>query len=1421
MFATVRLCSLSFFAIFLLDLHRCELISFNPEYRYKYKYSVTQSSNEPHTNELILYSTFEILPKSKSEYDLQITEASVLGSDKQLKLFEELKKRITVVRNSSGSGLETQITFHDRSESIPSRNIKRGIVNLLDVEYRKDENFYTANQHGINGYCNNGYVLDRKRIPDEESTAYLIRSQLPGSCASKNQFYDLYTGIKLRCWQKFDVKSSQEYFYSLNENENDVTIVRADSKQIISLAYFVYKNLTKPLISVQKLQFVEKAPKQASSRFIRSLGLPSLPNVRIPPINIDNVVDNAKETADKARETLETVIGKSSELVTDLEAERMPFHFAQRGNQVAVRQFNHLLQILDTNVKSEDIEKLHIISEYGELISEFRSKNSESLIEIYNSPEIKANLARKTKLFFQILSAVPTYDAFEAMAKITKSHSGTSEYSSTLEQAALYFTSRTTNYVYLTRKMAEEHLKFCDSSDMKLFRKACFLYVSRMFHDLHAYDITQTDVEQLFEHIKQWFPPVEQVEKVPREDVLLAIKVAKNFGLLSGYNYIRSILLKKDLNALVRIEAAWALIRFGSNFPEHNSTIFSVLYDKDEDHEIRYAAFVAGLYYYKRDMLPIVLKLRNNFLKDTFEDDKQFVLQAISALKAFSKLKENECQKDFIRDVKYLLDHVRSDFRKYLGSGSMLNSRYEIKESHDGCKRTTFGVLNSETSIFPRTISFEFGDIFSFSGYYLRSFHDNFLTDFIPSKLSTEPDHKIQDTMLRIIEQLHLKRKQPVESSFIISHVLNFDEIYFIYGDEETHFNAQELIEFTGNGLESSGFIYLKSVTSAGLPFVFLSNQLTLTDYTFHDSGINALTATTGISSISAFVDEVSNLKIHFGKLSEKIMRLNTKIQLENNAKSFGNFSLKGSVSLLGENGRSKTVFYESQKIFNYLISEQSNFLPLNRLANLSSDEYEETVYDYCKSLVVNSKQPYGKRDQNKLSLKRMFKGWGASDVLISTRPYNYEIKLSIEPDAVNRPFTFEIDGRGNQQAYRLDLAVAFDQNPLHRIIIERSVSEADREIEYAIKSKHYEAKVNSLFTAKIEYPKETSGELKFAVLIRNTANATLTGKFFKSNDMNKDILGSDEEDLKLAFQGSYSKRVGQKELVDVINRARVCSNRRDINCLSELYSDAYKYNSLMLNVKFKEQTSGESEPTIIDKLEEKMLSKFGSYAEYSLEPKTKKGEALIRIDLHDELKKQNLVDMSISDHSGETKFSNMPARFAPYLFGYSYFDLNLELKEKFPILKAPKCYVHGDEFITFDGYRRINSTSGACRRSFVVAADCKHFKFFVVKNENSVNVYYGHKYNVTFTNEDVFINGHVLSAKSGVYQNYENMRISLIVSYYNGRIYVEADHYYKGNLCGVCGNYDDDWSNDIVSPQRERIKVNEFHEAWSYGEAK
>ncbi|XP_071941871.1 BMP-binding endothelial regulator protein-like [Antedon mediterranea] len=170
-------------------------------------------------------------------------------------------------------------------------------------------------------------------------------------------------------------------------------------------------------------------------------------------------------------------------------------------------------------------------------------------------------------------------------------------------------------------------------------------------------------------------------------------------------------------------------------------------------------------------------------------------------------------------------------------------------------------------------------------------------------------------------------------------------------------------------------------------------------------------------------------------------------------------------------------------------------------------------------------------------------------------------------------------------------------------------------------------------------------------------------------------------------------------------------------------------------------------------------------------------------------------------------------------------------------IEKNGVCTVYGDpHYQTFD--LKSYSFQGNCK--YMLAKDCVDKSFAVkVKNDDRNTGLYSWTKQVFFNVGDfnivllpyykVKVNGQLISLPysiRGVDISKENTLITVktdigVYVSWDGDSFaeVEVDTSFKGKLCGLCGNYNDDGSDDFTSPDGRIIhRTNDFVKTWQVG---
>ncbi|RWS24485.1 hypothetical protein B4U80_13212 [Leptotrombidium deliense] len=1309
--------------------------------------------------------------------------------------------------------------------------MKRGLVALLSVHLRSEDS-YKAIQSGLLGRCENDYTADERPKIDGVSSIFITRTRHRNSC-QPSRLIGMKHVDKIK--HNANLISRTDYYYELIKTDDDTYIKNADSVERLSFEVDAHRNVTPSLLVEQKVRLLSRGKDHP----LRKRQFPNFPfpNLRVPTLPIVlPTVPSIAEIMNKSKEAVENAVNKviDGDITTSLEAQESFIKDPTLIDDMSSR-FNKLAETMKT-IDTEDVERLNIPTQYVEFFNFLVLMDKKFLLDFFKSDKITAEPRLRRRLFFKVLSILPRHASFEAAKEITNNDQNEEDSVKqfAIDTMMLYFTSRTSKTI-MTNEQAKDVYQFCKESftqNRLLLAKACYLYLSRQVSKSYLegslsakqIDSLQNDV------IKDLVPDVSKLDATEPQRLLLAVKCVKNFRTSSGLDFVKKVLTNRSIKPLIRSDTAWGLMSF--DVEPIKDDLIRILYDETEQTETRIAIFNALLGKFGKDLMPFVTRLKLNFVKNTFVDDKRLVFKIVAILKHALLKPQHMLHLDRQRNARILLDLIKEDYKKFLG---FIPVEYWSKDYNDGQINYFFSMIPSTESLFPQSMYFAIGDSIDESQYSLRALHDNVLVNLFHPKSGEEPNANIQDAILKMIQELHLSLKDRVENNYIISKKQNHYETYFIYCDENNHLYPKDILAFKGNGMHVKLSTYGQSYTESGLPYYMVANHLSYTRIVPTDNGVNFLRSTGGYTA-SVGYSVISKSRVYGGKSVEETLRTNVHLGFGLEIPSKDEIKFNGKISLLNDGEVKTSLYYKSQRFVHAVVTDKFYTLHPEHFEPFDADKYEQVI-ENRGNFEITTRHPYGKKDENTFHFEDILRGFKTVGSIISRKRYSYDVKINFVPKSEHRHCNWEFSALRDEAASAVSakLTLSHDSEKLYSVWIRRTVDSKEKTVKCELVVNDFKKPFSAYLVADVKYPLGNINKLNVKEMLLSMENATIKGALYTGNEVNTELQKNDKNTY-MKFEGTFSKRRNPQDIQEYERRERSCLLRKDQQCFVYLVEQSYKYNHLELDIDIvKPYVLGES--SLIEAYSMSLFEKYKSNAYFDNRLKTKGPEkARIEFDIMNELRTFPTVEVKIRSFYGESSYKKIPARISPILFGSGLWETNVVYSTKIPLFNFPLCQINSDSVTTFDGNKQFEMKN-SCPKKMLAVGDCSKFQFFVIRNEDdSVTIFYNHRHNITFKEKHIYVNDKPQDFSAEPMKTYPDFIViqralgagfvhrldlpySLKIIHANKQLSIFATPFYKNQLCGVCGNQDGDWSNDIISPKKEMIDRKKLYESWSFGD--
>ncbi|GMT06883.1 hypothetical protein PENTCL1PPCAC_29057 [Pristionchus entomophagus] len=626
-------------------------------------------------------------------------EVQPFGSFKETELTEEQKENFLLpVRFRYENGLISEIEF-DREEPTWSANIKRAILNMLQLNLSKksrtdkqemsrlirdseesEDNFYSTQEMTLEGDCETSYTI----VPSGEDKLRVSKTINFEKCKKRVDIrYNLRFGEECpSCENKFirdepNTQSSTTLEFELNGNTKAHLIreVRLRSQYVFTpatgeehvMGTYVSNKLT--LLSVESGVEKIRGPKSEKK---------------------EEIVYSTEweEKLEKFRMTGDASLLKKS-----------PYNWIEKKMDLAEKSIRSLEESMESSRREEDI-KSETVHEMARLIEILRVMTTQEIEKIEKMVEKKEKLSA---LFYDCLAQAGTYPTIHRLVDAIISRRLTPVQAAKDLKRLLDVRSPSEKMVHELLRLSKEEF-----AHTPVVRQSLWLTIGAVMNGVCGENRERFAVEMKKD--KEVMCPRDLKEKYVREmkelfesadshyEKILALKVFANSGIDLIVFPIEKIIKDKREEQSVRLTAIESLRKLRSMMPRKIQSILLPLYKKTgESVEIRVAAFHHLMHTMpSREVIDqITLHLEN-------EPSTRLFSYVYSTLKSMAQSKL-PCEKDLSRDIELSLALVRRQTSRLMDSRSIRASFYS-KEFLSGSD-LIWSHLFSNNSIIPSEVS--------------------------------------------------------------------------------------------------------------------------------------------------------------------------------------------------------------------------------------------------------------------------------------------------------------------------------------------------------------------------------------------------------------------------------------------------------------------------------------------------------------------------------------------------------------------------------------------------------------------------------------------------------------------------------------------------------------------------------------------
>ncbi|RWS00392.1 hypothetical protein B4U79_16883, partial [Dinothrombium tinctorium] len=738
-------------------------------YVYEYETNLTTDREKPETAIIGLNIIFQVHANTENEIIIKITQANTTSHGPNPE-FETSKIMLNDDENLDANtifypfgvisnGSKLSVVFSN-NESAITQNVKKSIAAILDLKRAANKTDYKDGSNGLFGFSYDDYTVQEE---PKNALVRIYRYRNIRSLYDNGKYYldkSFHESGGKRTKGNIVTLETKEFLYILNENKKALDEVF--TKEEISHYYKVFNQDHGPfgptLISYQhlKLKSIAKIGNEDFKIFFD--------DKNETDVSATNAISSMKFPSTPIEETVEKV--------------------------------NKLTGTISKLYKSR-LQETKIFEQAENILFDFRVQTPSEIMAAFKSEHNKADIKQRALLFFNILSmSTDFHKSFKITSALTEeyaqsSDSGLKEYF--IKLMAQYLSSQRILFEEFTVENGKQLFSFCYSdlvrSD-KTLRKACLLYLSRVINQncqfitickrYHANKFAEKYIEK--EELESFIP-------LNNSDLLLAIEVLSNFRSPLSKEFIKKILLNKDIDAIVRTEAAWALSQF-NDLIDSQSVFKPLVYDRSEHLEIRVTAFLSVLLSMPRALIPFLMS-KSYDSKQGFYENKQFLSYAFDILKTFASAKFAMLSSYIRREIPKVYREVKHNCEELLGEKE--TSKYIYLVESKNFFRIIFH-FPSTSSLIPQKIFVRTFD--PYSDYTLKvSFQGYYNIDLFDIFDHKEPENKEVKEMMDAIVNKFRKQSSPSKRKFSMSLMTDDYYTHLIYSDEASN-QLETLMKF-------------------------------------------------------------------------------------------------------------------------------------------------------------------------------------------------------------------------------------------------------------------------------------------------------------------------------------------------------------------------------------------------------------------------------------------------------------------------------------------------------------------------------------------------------------------------------------------------------------------------------------------------
>lgn len=1072
------------------------------------------------------------------------------------------------------------------------------------------------------------------------------------------------------------------------------------------------------------------------------------------------------------------------------------------------KKLQHCLNKLDTDPHLEEQEAAAVM--LG-LTVELKHLNKDSIKTLYkelDNSELK-------DAFFQVMGLVGTEEAVDAIKEILLEEAGANNLN-IHDQAASFYENIDSKSPGISSKKGRELIELLPkvsampASHSTDRLKHAILLKAAALHFEKCIRKGQQD-KDCISNDALWTKMSATPPKDVHEKITMA-KIIANLQIPNGVTWLKQILADKTNPINLRTEAAWACVRMvPRNGAALKETVTDLFFDRNEDHEVRIAAYVTLAKSATNSELQSVVQ----YLIDNHDnEDRQLVSYVISSsvLRKLNRPEGSKCP-DYASRARLVYETVRNVANE-LGPRDIFDSAVYGLNSHTDKESATAYVVASKTDILPRSVFLQIRDPLQNRAYVLQIVSDGvFYGNIAKIKAShdkqggpaTSPNAAVKAALDNVFTKV---KGAPTNNSFSLMVTERVDGLDI----SMEHFdNPQAVMQKMMSATQGSekfirsfkkyNTFKVKSHTESGIHVKFMTSQSAITSLEVPQFAMGHASKTTGIpisfkysykfasKAAYAAVAELPEAKWKYatGKIGTKAGHLPRNVTLsfiKKKVEKLTFITVKGkSDPLWGSYAEGKDIFFRSLVPFSGNMENIMEYPKLVKKDPRALDVASHGQEFFGIGCTISKSADYIRPPVWETPLTRM--SFKYQEVEDNPKPFYYKIALTKAPDNEGTPtINYEVTAitgfKSGQHVQMLGVTFGHPKDAASkaiRLVLGHRVDTADPN-KRAV-SINYENAIKKIFIQGHTLVTMPDNNLKIPDILKGSPEwalaypkekITFKGKSRFDPSGRKEV---NEADVDVLLDGLgddvYAESVGELYRTDeqaalftagdnVVEGADVADNpyskmiarsHAHLRCSIKAWDQILKFHGYKGTATFKKPIPEEIKH-LHRRIKFLLAKRHYNYMTYDIDLKT--DENTIKISSNSSVDNRR-TDLIIQDRTGAAIFKGFESKIIPLLRPSSS-----PIKTFYHnTLNQPICSINAGEakkeIESFDG-RDIpaDEMTGDC--DYLLTSNCRGVKNMAVtynKKEDTFTIFYDNKHKIVITKTGFTLDGADQGDKNGL----------------------------------------------------------------------